>query len=420
MSPVSRKRRPKRSGQSRKVRKPPTAESVQARLVKAFDSIDPDADPVEVELVASSLMGTLWLVTPDPLLGLDVVEYAARRATPAAMALLRCWAAVGTTDAERQAAATAATRLRDAGVADPSWAARLSQLRVGECWQIEDVYGDEAQLVCAFGHGGDETRHALVALLDFDGPGVWLKDIAVTGDVPTVLGESRKEAESDPLLTLTRVTPARTRQLLERALRAMDEIRLPSAGTGDSGAKLRALALALCRVMPAPDKSVVDEPASAAIDVDAVVAEFLGSPHARDLPRSPVTNAYAERIVGSLMNTDPPLWISPALVADLLRDHLFDEYDNAEALPAIVDAWVRWSAERNGLPEAAVAELTEVAARLGERFLREHGDEAEFWETGLERIRDPIEFAEALKRRQFAFRTQTPTSTRWTKTAGWS
>jgi hypothetical protein len=416
VSPVSRKRRPKRSGQSRPGRRPPAPESLPARLVKVFDSIGADTDPIDVELFASRVLGMVWQRTPqvrpddepDALLGLDVVEYAAQRATQGAMALLRSWAALGLTDALRDAATAAAGRLSEAGLAEPPWAARLSQVRVGECWQLADVYGDQAELLCTFQYGDGADRHGLVALLDFNGPGVGLKDVFVADDVPATIRELRKEDASDPLLALTQIEPGRARQLLERALRTMDEFRLPTApGVSDERADFRALALARCRAMPAPDNTAEAGRAGAAIDQKAIVAEFLASPHARDLPQTRYTRWCVALIVESLVETDPPLRISPALIEDLLDNLSSDiqsgEFSEAEAVPAIVAAWARWSAERDGLPDAAVARLAMVAAELGAQFLEEYGDGADYLEAGLEDIRDSQEFAEALQRRQFAF-----------------
>jgi Domain of unknown function (DUF1841) len=415
VSPVSRKRRPKRSAKPQRRRKPPTLETVHAQLVATFDTFGPDADPLKVEMLASSLLGRWWLAPDDravdeldALLGLGVIEYAANRPTPAAMALLRAWEAVGVTDTQREAAATAAARLRDAGVPDPPWAPRLSQVQVGDCWRLADVYGDQAELVCTFRYGEATAQHALLALLDFTGPGVWLKDLFVAEDVPATISALHTEAGSDELLTLTQVAPAPARQLLERALSTMDELRLPAAkGVDEERAGVLALALARCRAMPAPaDGAAQAGQDITPIDVEAVVAEFLASPHARDLPQSRATRWSAELIVESLAATDRALRISPTVVADLMHDlsgdMIADGFGDPEAVPPVVTAWTRWAAERNGLPAAAVAELTEVAENLGKRFLEEH-DEDDYLEVGLEDIRDPREFAEALTRRRFAY-----------------
>ena len=78
----------------------------------------------------------------------------------------------------RGIASRAAAALAAAGVADPPWAATIGRVRVAACWRLADVFGDQASLLSVFGYGRRE--HGLVALVDFNHLGGWVKDLFVT------------------------------------------------------------------------------------------------------------------------------------------------------------------------------------------------------------------------------------------------
>ena len=97
MSPVSRGRKTKKS---RSQRGAPSLDSVHAEVLHSFEQTVADGDPLQVELFASDVVGLWWQSLtpdddPDKILGLGAVEYALKRGTPAAQAMLRAFAVVG-------------------------------------------------------------------------------------------------------------------------------------------------------------------------------------------------------------------------------------------------------------------------------------------------------------------------------------
>jgi hypothetical protein len=106
--------------------------------------------------------------------------------------------------------------------------------------------------VSVFGYGSRE--HGLVALVDVNHLGGWVKDLFLTPEPARVLRELRKTARSEPFAVLDQVDPAEARQLLEDGLAATDATWEPEVS--DELRQFRALALAGCRAMPEPDRPV--------------------------------------------------------------------------------------------------------------------------------------------------------------------
>jgi len=179
MSPVSRGRKKKRSTtRPRSARRVvPSLDGVHAELLSAFRPVARATDPLEVEVVASDMLGTWWKrlppgEDPDAVFGEGAIGHAARAGTREAMALLRALAVLGVTPGQRDAASSAAAALAAEGVADPPWAATIGQVEVGACWRLSDVFGDQASLLSVFGYGRRE--HGQVALVDFNHLGGWV------------------------------------------------------------------------------------------------------------------------------------------------------------------------------------------------------------------------------------------------------
>src|SRR5439155_19519716 len=109
MSPVSRGRKTKKGRARGGARDAPVLSGVHGEMVRAFEPLAAMGDPLDVEIVASGLTGAWWKSLPagedsDEVLGLATVEFAVRRGTPAALALLRAFAVVGASSDLRQAA----------------------------------------------------------------------------------------------------------------------------------------------------------------------------------------------------------------------------------------------------------------------------------------------------------------------------
>ena len=376
MSPVSRGRKKKRpTTRQRSARRVlPGLDGVHAELLRAFRPAVRATDPLEVEVLTSDVLGSWWKrlppgEDPDAVFGEGAIGHAARAGTREAVTLLRALAVLGVTPAQREAASSAAAALAAAGVANPPWAATIGQVEVGACWRLSDVFGDQASLLSVFGYGSRE--HGLVALVDFNHLGGWVKDLFVTTEPARVLRELRKTALSEPFAVLDQVDPAEARRLLEDGLAATDATWEPEVS--DELRQFRALALARCRAMPKPDRPAQPVPEIDNAERDAIVADLLASPHAAGLPEEAAR--YGARLLvdfGADYDAGKPLRVSPAKIAGFLLDWvpakvILDDADR-DALPGVVTAWVRWAGERTGLDSAAVAHLVDVARDCGEDF----------------------------------------------------
>jgi hypothetical protein len=423
MSPVSRGRKRKKPQRGCATPRPrdvrPNAgldgfDGLYAEMLRAFRPLAKVTDPLEVEVFTSELVGAWWQRLPpgeDPetVFGMGAVDHAARAGTREALALLRALAVVGVTAEQREAASTAAAAMAAAGVADPQWAGRLGRVRVGECWRLADVYGDQASLLMMFDYG--RRRHGLVALMDFNHLGGWVKDLFVTAEPARTLRELRKAALSEPLARLERVDPAAARGLLEDGLAATDATWQPEVS--QELRQYRALALARCRAMPEPPLAGEPDREMGEAEREAVVAEFLASAQAGDLPDGDAARYCARLLVdfGADYDDGKPLRVSPAKVEGFLLDWvpakvmLADE--DRDAMPAVAAAWVRWAGERTGLPAAALSELVEVASECGEHFGEVYEEAADasplrLLLEGLDTSGGLAEVQDAIDRRMFA------------------
>jgi hypothetical protein len=176
-------------------------------------------DPVDAELWGSDLIGALassassLVSLMDTLTG-SLVPAAEATSTPAALALLRVFAAVGS-PALRAAAGQAAARIRAHDVADPPWAGAVGTPQVGDCWHYADVGGRQESLTMTFAYG--DKRHAVSVLIDH-GRGGKIKDTWVAKG--ELRADTERAAGSDPLVVFEMIDAADARVRLERAISA--------------------------------------------------------------------------------------------------------------------------------------------------------------------------------------------------------
>jgi hypothetical protein len=395
MSPVSR---------ARKKAPQPVTHSVTGLfkdILNDFSALGADPAPVDVELLASEVLGQFHdvpLEEGDEPLGLELIAFAQRKITPGAAALLAALKVVAETDVERKAAEDGLQVVLGRGIPAPTWAGELGQVTAGECWRTGDVYGDESSLLCVFTHG--DQAHGLLALLDFT-EGGRVRDLVVIEQPGEVLAEMRAQSDADPeLVVLEAVDPAEAHRLLSDGLAVTDH--LDDADVSEDYARFHAVALTWCRALPEP--TLVPEVAAWSDDERAAVVEQFVAASGED--------ADAARAIGGLLlehgvRTDPanPLRVGPEKIARFLEGVLGEEYeldaDHEDAVEPVVLAWVQWTGERAALSETAVAALEEAVAD----YLSEYADEDD---SPLERYfgelgdLSPSELADALERRMFA------------------
>jgi hypothetical protein len=196
------------------------AETFDGVLSEARDVLGHLDDPVDAELWGSDLIGALsasaagQAALTDALTG-SLVPAAEAARTPAALALLRVFAAVGP-PALRTAADKAADRVHAEGVADPAWAAGLGQPQVRECWHYADVGGRQESLTMTFAYGA--RQHAVSVLIDH-GRGGKIRDTWVAKGTG-LRADTEQAAERDPLVVFESLDAAGAGLRLERAVAA--------------------------------------------------------------------------------------------------------------------------------------------------------------------------------------------------------
>jgi hypothetical protein len=370
-----------------------------ANVLEEFAELGAEPDLLQVELLASEIIGQWWEADDD--LGPELIDFAAGQATPAAAALLAALRVFALTEEQREAAAEALGRVTEAGVAEPSWAASLGEVPAGDCWVSGDVYGDGASLLCFFGEGTD--AHGVLMLVDntdFDG---WAKDVVVVESPDDVLTEMRAEvADAGELATLDQVPAGQARRLIEDALFGTDQFAEPEVS--EEFVRFRALAIARARRLPEPDEA--DEPGELSEqERDDLVAEFLAE--AEGIEDTPATRANARLLVDFGCEREPssPLRVGPEKLAGFLDSLLesdveIDEEQETTLAPVLL-AWASWAGYRDGLPESAVTALTESVSELLEEFIQDESV-VDVYLDGTEEFEGPEELAELLERRMFA------------------
>ena len=373
--------------------------------------------PLDAELMVSELLGTWWgrsLNEPqdvEDVVGGGLVGYAARQATPAALALLAGIAALGTT---RQAAAAeqAALELIERGVRRPRWADHAGAVAPGDCYVNHDAYGDRDEVVCTFSYAGEEP-HALVVAIDYNSRGM-IRDGWVTSEVEKLLERSgRGEGTEAGGPKLEPLPAGQARRMLASGLAETDEAADPPVS--ESFPAYHAFIRARVRALPPGRGAPPSVPAARrkpwSRDRRAMLAaEFLASDEAEDLSDRQAASRCADHIIdyGCDQDFNRPLRVSPVKAERFLLDWLPRKVmlapEEQHAMPHVLAAWVRWAGKRQGLGADAIRESMDAVFDSMGAFARTYHDPAAF---GLDRKLVgrllPDGDLEALARRAFAF-----------------
>jgi hypothetical protein len=385
-----------------------------ARIAQdAFGVLERTTDALDAELFVSELLGSWWAmpveVDPEAELGERLVAYVARKRRAGAVALLRTVAVLGT-ERQRMQAAAAADALVASGVDEPVWARTLGTERLVGTWEFGDVFGDQSSVLVAVERAG--ARHGVIALVDRN-IGI-VKDAVVTGD-PDAVRADLAAASQHPATDHREITADEAAALVVPAFVATDAatgdgLQLP---LGEDFPAVRALVAARLRLLPDPGPDAPEHALPDAAAQSAVVAEFLASEFARDLP--PAAEGCAEMLVefGDVADPARPLRVGPGLIDRFLDETLNSAVeipgDEIEALPATVRAWVEWAGRLAGLPDGAMVELREAVDDMVCSIGRPGGavpmasDVADAYLAGLDldEVR-PEDLPDVLERRMFA------------------
>ena len=297
----------------------------------------PGPDHLEALTIVSKILGTVWAGQvrrdgeAEETFGLGLVDYVRHRHSPAAVALLRTLATLAPIREVRAAAAV---------FAEP-WPAPA----LGRCWTFDDVYGDQATLVCEVSLG------ALVVLVDHARLSV-ATDALITTEVEPLIRDLTNDARtSHGLLTLQQVEPDQAGAVLDRAFARTDHI--PGVRATATYADVRALALSWLRLLP-PSTFAPTVPA----DPSWIEASFLASSYGQGLDPAMVRLVVA---FFARYEREPVPRIGP------VRWEVFlDEWTGPlpASLPPVARAFTEWAATAANLSDLATAELRAVLDEL--------------------------------------------------------
>ncbi|MEU8797743.1 DUF6398 domain-containing protein [Spirillospora sp. NPDC048819] len=324
----------------------PLDDLLDAMIDDVPDGLLDDPDPLQPEMFFSETMGAWWgqeLIDADvdEVFCGGVIERAAGRRTPRALALLRALAVLAPAPFDACAAASA-DELSSAGVPDPVWADAIGRVRPGKCWSHHDIFGDQRSIFCGFAYDGAE--HTLCVLVD-DSLGRIVKDAYIAGRPDAVLGEVRAQVSAEPTTVLESVDPAVARALLETAFANTTG----SSPVSEDFAGERALALSRVRALPAGG---VLEPTPMHDDQarQQLVDDFL-----KDHPGLPADVVRGIIDFGCDHDLGRPLRVSPAKLDQLVFIPALWPIED------VLPAWTRWAAARQDLPDPARTALAAIA-----------------------------------------------------------
>jgi hypothetical protein len=375
VSPVSRGRKKKNKSTSKT-----TPRDVFGDVLRRFRPLLEEEDPLNAEMATSQLLSRA-----EPGFVADVTAYAARKATPVALAMLRVLQMLARAEDERSSARSAAELVAARGTSEPPWWGALESVTLVQSVQIADIYGDEVTVVLLFARSG--KQHALAFVIDFNLVGQPVVEILLPPDAAGHLDDLREECASSDVLELAEISPQRARRLIENGLRAPD-LEVDTSGI--------AFALARLRLMPPPEPAPVPREYSAA-EREAIVSEFFAE--ADGVVDTEFNRAYIRAIVDFGCDDDSgrPLRIGPGKLETLFAEVVPPADD--DVAPDVLRAWVRWAGTKSELPEPAIVGLL---AALDESFEVDADLPLDAYLDGVEPDADSLEVEAVLERRLFA------------------
>lgn len=341
-------------------------------------------DALDAELWASALLGAWWpppigipADTADMEIGGPIVEEMARLGGPGALAGLiaigeLCETKLGMLALER------AEELRDGGIAEPAWATAIVEAKILRTAVMrEEIFDDGRTIFVEAIHAGGE-RHAIGVYID-NNLGVMAKDILMAESIDRVRELMASNPEPGGALTLEPIDPA------EAGLRIRDAMKLTDmtlgAPVGEEYATMRSLAILRADQLPYADidVAVAEMPTE---ERDALLADFLDSPEAAGIEPGG-DDAYLVSLTidycAGYVDGRPLRW-SPVVVelfmTDWLPRKLLADRATFEAVPVVLEAWVRFAGRRREIPGWAVEVTVEAIARWTEEMLAGADDPA--------------------------------------------
>jgi hypothetical protein len=337
---------------------------------------------LDAELWASALLGSWWpghiqLEADDPDLevGGPLVEEMGRRDDGGALAALIALAEVSDSQLGLRAQAHA-QRLRAEGVPPPQWHEAIREAEILRTAVMrEEIFDDGSTIFIEAAHG-DGERHAIGVYID-NNLGVMAKDILLADSIDRVEEVMLDNAQDDGVLRLEEPGPAEAGARIHAAMELTDMTFDPPVG--EHYARLRALALLRADELPRGEVDL-DVSEVSAEERDRLFEGFLASPEAEGMqPGSDEADVVSLAIDFCSDHVDGrPLRWSPVVVelfmADWLPRKVIADGTLFDAVPAALEAWVRYAGRTRAIPQWATARTVEAIPEWADEMLANAAD----------------------------------------------
>lgn len=377
-------RPPKRKSKAarQRTRRGPGGTSRSPSLTAVFDAalrtargIHRSGDPLEVEVLASNLLGTFDRPLMDvkdsiDFLGQQLVTFLVAKRSPDALALLHGIAAVAD-DPLAASARAGITRMRAAGLDEPAFAKRIGSHRFLDAWTSIDEYGDQEMVAASFADPTDQDR-TIAFMIDHNYDGL-VREAMLGPDLETI----RTTWAETSGMAIVRLDAQELADRLGQGLR-MYKLFLDPPVSDDVRA-LAVLMKAMLRVLPPPRqpefREVGDEEREALATAFATSKEAGRSALVADLARYFIDYRF------DYTDGDPLRWSPLAVELCLLdwfpRKVTLDDEELA-SVPDALRRFVRYAGRRKGLTRASIAETIEAVDQFEPQFLTAMRDPAQY------------------------------------------
>jgi hypothetical protein len=344
--------------------------AIARRIVREVTGL---ADPLEVELWASHMLGTMWEQrTGLPLdesedyalvYGRPLMEAVARTGAPGARTALAAIAAVD--DGELGGLARGLADGLPMLESEPSWLPCVGETAVTSAAVMRDDVFDDGFTVFLEARHATGDAHAVGVYID-NNLGVMAKDILLADSIDRVAEIMRGNPSEGGELRLDRIEPAAAAAEIHAAMELTEMTLDPPVS--EEYAALRALAMLRADEVPGVTSRPEREEMSVA-ERDILREEFLSSPEGRGFAADG-DEAFAASLAidfcADYVDGRPLRW-SPVVVELFMagwvpRKVLADD-DLLATLPSALDAWVRFAGRKRGIPEWAIETTREAIPR---------------------------------------------------------
>jgi len=339
---------------------------VLAKLFTVLAAGDPLRSEVETSIALS--LPRIVKIEPDQaetFVSKVLVGEAVNQRSPEGAALLRLLMTLGSATTKK-AASQALSQLTTAGVYPPEWVTAAGKAVPVQAWRRYDIFGDNEAIAVTFRYG--ETEHGIFAEVDLTGTPVVIA-VGIALDATALIEAVCRQ--DDPFDRAEQIGLAEARGRLESplALAAFQAADL-------SVDSIAALPIARSRVRRLPAGAAPQGQVFTAAERSAAVDDFMASPLAAEAVAADgeSTRFWAEVLTGYSSRTsgERPARVGPRKLAYVLLQHVPSTFPVSPAqrryLEPAVTAWARWSAQQQGLDEAAAARLTDGLPGIFGRF----------------------------------------------------